>query len=658
MNYRQVHLDFHTSEAIEGIGKEFSKKQFQEMLQTGHVDSITVFSKCHHGWAYHPSVANEMHPNLQFDLLKAQIEAAHEIGVKTPVYISAGYDERIAVKHPEWLAVGKENGAIIAPDFTFPHYHFLCMNSPYLDYLLAQIEEVVKNYDADGIFLDIVNVRPCYCHNCVKTLLDAGKDPMDEEASRELAEKVYANYTDKVRETIDRVKPGLPVFHNGGHITRGRRDLAHKNTHLEIESLPTGGWGYDHFPLSASYVQTLGMDYLGMTGKFHGAWGEFGGYKHENALRYEVALSAAFGAKCSVGDQLHPNGKMDYATYHLIGAAYSELEEKEPWLEKAKPIADIGVLSMEAVASAKGIQDLSSYTQYDTGVVRILLEGKYLFQLLDMEADFSKYKILILPDDVQISGVLEEKIKAFLQNGGKLLATGASGLDKENKDFVFDFGAVHLGENPFYPDYMVPDFDIKDMNKADYVLYGQGQKIALNGGKILAYRRNPYFNRSPFQFCSHRHTPYDPASQEPGIVEGRDGIYISWKVFEDYATNGSLIVKRTVCYALDRLLGKEKTLDTNLPAQGVATLTYQEAEKRYVLHLLYANTVKRGINVEVIEDLLPVYNITVTLQVDNPVKDVYLAPQGKPLEYQRVEGGIQFVVECLQCHQMVVINEE
>ena len=52
-------------------------------------------------------------------------------------------------------------------------------------------------------------------------------------------------------------------------IIKGRRDLATANTHLELESLPTGGWGYDHFPLSARYVQGLGMEFLGMTGKFH-----------------------------------------------------------------------------------------------------------------------------------------------------------------------------------------------------------------------------------------------------------------------------------------------------------------------------------------------------------------------------------------------------
>lgn len=89
MRFRQVHLDFHTSGLIPDIGGRFSKEQFQKALKLGHVDSITVFSKCHHGWAYHPSTANTMHPNLTFDLLGAELEACREIGVNAPVYISA-----------------------------------------------------------------------------------------------------------------------------------------------------------------------------------------------------------------------------------------------------------------------------------------------------------------------------------------------------------------------------------------------------------------------------------------------------------------------------------------------------------------------------------------------------------------------------------------
>ena len=37
MKFRQVHLDFHTSEKIPEIGEKFSKEQFQKALKLGHV---------------------------------------------------------------------------------------------------------------------------------------------------------------------------------------------------------------------------------------------------------------------------------------------------------------------------------------------------------------------------------------------------------------------------------------------------------------------------------------------------------------------------------------------------------------------------------------------------------------------------------------------
>ena len=43
MRFRQVHLDFHTSGLIPGIGSAFDKAAFQKALKLGHVDSITVF---------------------------------------------------------------------------------------------------------------------------------------------------------------------------------------------------------------------------------------------------------------------------------------------------------------------------------------------------------------------------------------------------------------------------------------------------------------------------------------------------------------------------------------------------------------------------------------------------------------------------------------
>ena len=656
MNFRQVHLDFHTSEKIAGIGSRFSKEQFQDALRRGHVNSITLFSKCHHGWAYHPTKANERHPGLDFDLLGAEIEAAHEIGVKTPVYISAGLDEKLARRHPEWLMRGRDESLNWARDFTQPGYHQFCLNTPYLDILLAQIAEVVQNYDADGIFLDIVGVRRCWCQNCIRTLIAEGKDPYDEANITALGERTYANYTRRVRETIDRYKPGLPVFHNGGHIRRGRRDLAFMDTHLELESLPTGGWGYDHFPMSAAYVRTLGLEYLGMTGKFHTSWGEFGGFKHPNALRYEAALSAAFGAKCSIGDQMHPLGFLDPATYDLIGAAYGELEQKEPWLDGARPVTDVAILSQEAVANYfHEPEGARNGTRGDIGAVRVMLEGKYLFNIVDTEAPLDGYRLVILPDTIRPDAALEEKLAAYVRGGGRLLATGVSGLRRGEDVFAFDLGARYVGPSAYRPVYFRPGFPIAEWPETSFVIYAPAQDVEATG-ECLAVRENPYFNRTVEHFCSHKHAPNDPSAQYPAVTVGPDGAYVSAALFEEYAACGSLIAKRILTHVIDTLLGEEKTLSTDLPAQGIATLMEQSAQDRLVTHLLYVSPVRRGEGIEVIEDVIPLYDVHAALRLPRAPRRVYLAPSGEELPFAWENGKLTFTVPKLTIHAMAVVQ--
>jgi len=656
MRFRQVHLDFHTSEAIRGIGKHFRKEQFQEMLKKGHVDSITVFSKCHHGWAYHPSEANETHPELDFDLLGAMIEAAHEIGVNTPVYLSAGLDEKLARRRTEWLIRGQDERTNWARDFLTPGYHQFCMNTPYLDVLVAQIEEVVTRYDADGIFLDIVGIRECYCQHCVASIRAEGGDPRDKAAMKKLWERTYLNYARRTNEAVHKHKPGLPVFHNGGHITKGRRDLAFLNTHLELESLPTGGWGYDHFPLSARYAQTLGIPYLGMTGKFHTSWGEFGGYKHPNALRYEAALSLANGARCSVGDQLHPEGAMDEATYALIGAAYAEVEAKEPWCVDTENVADIALLSLEAQQAYLYGEPESRHIHADAGAVRMLLEGKLLFDVVDREADFARYRVLILPDAVAVDDELARRLEPFLRAGGKVLATGASGLTPDGGAFALRLGARWLEANPYRPSYFRPAFGIAGLPEASYVMYGAGQRVALaEGGIEHGSRENPYFNRDVFTFCSHQHTPSTLSSDGPGMTEGEDGMYFAWNVFEDYAKKGSLHLRESVLYAIDRLLAR-RTVRVSLPAQGVVTLQKQPAARRWVNHLLYASPVRRGEGIEVIEDVIPLRDVSASVVVPAPVTDVYLAPSGEKLPFAQDGDVVRYTVPELTSHAMVVLQ--
>ncbi|MDC7290448.1 alpha-L-fucosidase [Blautia schinkii] len=657
MSYRQVHLDFHTSELIPGIGLKFDKKQFQAALKMGHVNSITIFAKCHHGWSYYPSKVNAIHPNLTFDLLKEELEACREIGVKAPVYLSAGFDERMAAEHSDWLIRKEDETLSDTKDFTIPGYHRMCYNTPYLDKLLMEIEEVMENYKPQGIFLDISAVTPCVCAHCRKSIKSRGKDFRDEAAVWEQAEITYANYVQKVADTVRKYDSDCTIFHNGGHITRGRRDLARANTHLELESLPTGGWGYDHFPMSAAYVMNLGMEYLGMTGKFHTTWGEFGGFKHPNALRYEAGLSLAFGAKCSIGDQLHPDGRMNEKTYRIIGEAYSEVEQKEPWCEDTENVCDVAVLGQEAVSLGTATRD----TVYngDIGANRVLLEGKYLYTFIDLEMDFSGYKVLILPDSIRVDESLKERLQAYLEKGGKILLSGTSGLWMDTDEFAFEVGASYEGEGKFRPNYCVfPG------GKEAEVIYEESFRISPTGGTVIGEGRNPYFNRDVQHFSSHQHTPDNDTETFPAVVSTENTVYIGWNIFAEYGKIGSLQAKRLIVEALEYLLDERHSVRAELPDRGVLTLTKQKQENRYIAHLLFAHTTLRGHfniygeekQVEAIEDIVPLYNIRGSIRVSEKVRKVYLAPQMEEISFMEENGVVGFQIPRMECHQMVVFD--
>src|SRR5213593_258860 len=135
----------------------------------------------------------------------------------------------------------------------------------------------------------------------------------------------------------------------------------------------------------------------------------------------------AHGARCSIGDQLHPRGTLDRGAYELIGAAYERVEAREPWLRDAKPITDIAVLQMpeQPMGQAARIRVAGA----EEGAIRMLTQLKHQFDLADGASDFEKYALLVLPDGVRLENdaALTKKVRQFLKRGGSLLASGTSG---------------------------------------------------------------------------------------------------------------------------------------------------------------------------------------------------------------------------------------
>jgi len=674
LRYRQIHLDFHTSEHIPGIGSAFDAEDFANTLKAAHVDSVTIFAKCHHGWSYYPTNVGKPHPHLaKPDLMGAMIEACAAVDIETPVYISVQWDENSVREHPEWRAMSATNrfqhalpGDPSSLKQLSPAWHTLCLNHQGVkDYILDQAREVASRYGSKvpGLFFDIVLTPDCVCSACTARMLAEGLDPENPADRLKNDEAVNEEFRRYVSDALFAEYPALRVFYNCGHIHKQGRQRFRTYTHLELESLPTGGWGYDHFPSSARYAATLGMDFLGQTGKFHTSWGEFGGFKHPEALIYEVGQMAALGAKCLVGDQLHPNGAINHDTYATIAPAYERLERLEPYLKGAKQVSEIAILAAEFFHPVGARNNPS-----DDGAAQMLQELKLPFDVLDGTAPFDGYRLLILPDAITVDAALAKRLEAFVAKGGKLLLSGTSGLTETG--FALDMGLEKSGGPvAFTPSYLVADPAALDASlpKAPFVMYGAGQTIKPGAATVLASIVPSYFNRSYKHYCSHQHTPDDPAAGTLGAgVTEHNGIgYIAFPIFSMYHDYGQPLYKYVVRGLIRRLM-PDPVLSTDLPSAGRATLARQEAEKRHVLHLLYGAPQVRGKAVptdtgtrvlEMIEDIPAIGPVTARVKLAGTPSRVYDALTGEDVAWTAEDGGrIAVTLPRLHIHSALVIE--
>jgi hypothetical protein len=656
LRFRQIHLDFHTSEAVRDIGAQFDPEEFVRTLVKARVNSITCFARCHHGWIYYDTKAHpeRRHPYLKRNLLPEQIEICHKHDIRVPIYVTVQWDHYTSTRHPEWLVIDEKGTPVGTPLYEPGFYRRLCVNSPYRQFLAEHVTEILKMMPVDGFFFDITHPMSCNCYYCRELMRKKGMNPADAAARQRFGLETINAWKREMTALVRRYSKDATIFYNAGHIGPRHRPVMDAYTHWELESLPSGGWGYLDFPLKVRYTRTLGLDSLGMTGKFHTSWGDFHSLKNRAALEFECFQMLALGARCSVGDQLHPSGKIDAATHDLIGAVYQQVEKKEPWCRNARSVADVGMLTPEEFWTGQS----QRIPMPAFGGVRLLQEAAVQFDVLDSKSDFAKYKVLILPDQIPVNDDLARKIEAFLAKGGSLLASWESGLDPQGKGFrIGALGLKYEGEAPYSPDFLVPQGKLAEgLPKTELVMYRKGKKVApLAGTEVLAQTNVPYFNRTWEHFFSHRHTPSAGKPGYPGVLRTGRCIYFIHPVFTQYQQNAPLWVKRLVVNALGMLL-TDPVLRLRAPSSTLASLMAQEKENRWVLHLLHYIPERRGQDFDVIEDVIPIFDVGVSVNAPRAVREVLCVPEMRRLEFKTAAGRVEFVLPRLEGHQMIALQ--
>jgi hypothetical protein len=529
--------------------------------------------------------------------------------------------------------------------------------------MLAQTEEICRRYRFDGFFFDICFFPRCYCDSCRSQMSEAGIELDAGPASVVRATRFYTGvwrrFFEDCRQIVHAHHLEASIFFNGRADIDTPAELLELQTHYELEDLPTTWGGYDKFPVRSKFF--FRRDHppkpmMAMSGKFHTWWGEFGGFKHPDAIRYEAACMIAFGARCSFGDQLHPSGEIDLGTYANLSEAYRYVERIEEFGLDGEPCSNLGLFLDFSTGGVTGGQ---GGLGHEHGVASMLLEAQLDFDVVHPGAELSRFQAIILPGRRIASERAREQLVLYLRDGGSLLVIGESALAEGEKSFFLEVGAKPLGPARGDCDFIVPGEELGTGLKppdSPVLCYESALRIApAPGARTLAQIKEAFFDRTYGHYCSHQNTPnrLENASHVGGVELGRV-VFLPHAWGRMYNLHGARIHRDLFLNALRRI-HRSPVLEVRLPSAGRVNLVHQPARRRYVAHLLYAPPHARG-NCQVIEDFPPLFEVPLALRVPQPIQRAWLPLSGQLLRVTENAGSIGVKVPRVECHEMVVFE--
>lgn len=634
---RTIHLDFHTMPDIPDMGEGFDAEVFAQTLADAHVQSVNMLATCAEGFAYYPTKVGIMHPHLKFDMIGSMLEACHKKGIKFVAYVNWTFMHEIARKHPEWCRMD-ENGAVrIGPVSNGNPLRTMCYNSDgYKEYLKGIVKEICE-YDIDGIYFDCIYPRPCWCNKCTEDMLAAG---LDINSTADVTEFTYNNILKLMKEIREIVPKHLNIVYSAV-AAEHKQGLQYR---VELEHLPTC-WGYEQVPYHAANNRTWygEENIVYMTGRFQKCWGDHGGFKGKVSLQNDMYDALWNGMGFCVGDHMHPGKNLDKGMYKIFGEVFEEFMQYEKWTDDAKYVADIAVVKNLYTAHHDNIAvRYTDEMNAGTAAGRILNQLNYNYNVVTEMNDFSKYKVVILPDLITMTDGLKAKLEEYIAGGGKVISTGESGLNQEHTAFALDawdfieFEKVDTTETAFYKTEHTQD----ELDDFAWSTYHSGLFMKAKDKKHeIAAHVNPYFDRVWNGLHGYY---YVPPAKESGysVMAMNDNVcQISFKLFSAYGKFFAPFHQNLIKCALERFLPDPVIKSDNMPSTSRLSVT--ATEDYALLHVKTTFPEHRG-NIGIIEEHieLPAGH---SVSVKGEYKSAVLLPAETPVEF-KVENGYTTVI--------------
>lgn len=404
--------------------------------------------------AYYPTQVPFHHRSAWLgnrDLLGELVSGCRKLGMSILIRTDphATYND-VQAAHPDWIAVDASGKP--RRHWSSPEMWVTCAYGPYnFEFMTEVHKEIMSRYHPDGLFFNRWNGSgDCYCQHCSENFKAAtGFDLPRSPSMQDPARRAYFLWTqqrlisllDLWNTEIRKFNPeaaSIPNNGSGALLSLNAIETSSRAPMLVADRQARHG-------LAAPWL-------MGKTAKEYRATmgnkpviGLFGiGLEEEYRWKDSVTSNAEIRIWVldSLANGMRPWFSKFSATLHderwLKGVEdiYTWTEKNQPDLTHQQPLATIGVVYSQQTAWYYGDQHAQAKVEdYALGWYQALIESRIPFEmvhdhLLD-SAHLAPYKTLILPNIAALSDAQCDQLRAFVKNGGNLIATYETSLYDE-----------------------------------------------------------------------------------------------------------------------------------------------------------------------------------------------------------------------------------
>ena len=682
---RMLFCDWHMPNHLPEIKIDY-ERYFEGVKQTG-AETLIFMAKTAHGACLFPSQVGVTNQTMHGDLFGEIATRAKAAGLEFIAYYNMVLSWELPKLHPEWAQLGRDGEPLRM--FLYP---CSCMSQDgFREYVAEHMAEIARNYPIDGFFLDLQYFAPqgCFCDACRDKYQQRFGQPLEPDSFgtvewRQLLEyqvDVREQFIGRARERCDQEKSGLSWSWNGCGSPHSISDTLHHGAdYLSTEAHPPG---YLHASHATRFCEGMGLPFTLFMPESQGSWGDWTITTPETMKTFS-AIALSHGGSLNVNHVPYPcgdrGGQVPQVVWDTIAATFDWVKSRESHCLGRSPVPVAAVL--HSATNARLLQAMSRAGQgarcgggvfgNEHAVGQLLMETHTPWEIrpdnLTLE-DLQRYELVILPYVPYLGEELADKLRAYVDAGGKLLANDHTGLidaDGEPLDNFATadlFGVELVGDSPYSVSYLdkldpafsaVPDLPLllKDsatgkLTPANHALYCQ-----LTGhARALGYIMDPVIE-SDFEggtYVYHDHAPPGSVTESPGIVSNRFGqgqvVYLPVPFLGAFRHKCCPFLKQVFRILVNDVLGVSGKIRLAAPVSFKSS--WREDADGWLLHLVHAQQETDSIYADSFYRSGPV---TAGVRPPWPVAEVREVLTGQVAECALVDGWCEFQIPGLKDH--------